>query len=179
MFISYTPSTHSFFISGHVTTQSRKLPFKSANSPFAKQWHIADRKHLLPNTLRRFLLAEWYFVTNSAHKSVPLLYHFLVLTTVLGTMRRAVDSTGHRVPRTKPTCLLHTWRPHRQPPFALVLHLHQHQSSHNLHPQYLAKNQSTQHCQSLITPGSNHPLMLKPHKILNLPLDECIDNTHI
>jgi hypothetical protein len=30
--------------------------------------------------------------------------------------------------------------------FMLVLHLHQHQSSHNLHLQYLAKNQFTQHC---------------------------------
>jgi hypothetical protein len=40
---------------------------------------------------------------------------------------------GHQVPQTKPTCLLHTCRPHRQRPFALVLHLHLHQSSRNLH----------------------------------------------
>jgi hypothetical protein len=53
------------------------------------------------------------------------------------------------------------------------------QSSCNLHLQYLAKNQSTQHCQSLITPGSDHPPVLEPHMVLNLPLDECIDNTHI
>jgi hypothetical protein len=33
---------------------------------------------------------------------------------VLATMRPALDPAGHRVPRTKPTCLLHTWRPHRQ-----------------------------------------------------------------
>jgi hypothetical protein len=32
-------------------------------------------------------------------------------------MRPALDSAGHRVPRTKPTCLLHTWRPHRRRPF--------------------------------------------------------------
>jgi hypothetical protein len=57
-------------------------------------------------------------------------------------MRLALDPAGHRVPRTKPTCLLHTWRPHRRRPFVLVLHLHQHQSSRNLHLQYLAKNQS-------------------------------------
>jgi hypothetical protein len=57
----------------------------------------------------------------------------------------------------KPTCLLHTWRPHRRRPFALVVHLHQHQSSRNLHLQYLAMNQSTQRCQSLITQGSDHP----------------------
>jgi hypothetical protein len=44
---------------------------------------------------------------------------------------------------------------------------------------YLAKDQCTQRCQSLITPGSNHPPVLKPHMVLNLPLDECIDNTHI
>jgi hypothetical protein len=66
----------------------------------------------------------------------------------------------------KPTCLLHTWRPHWQRPFALVLHLHQHQSSHNLHLQYLAKNQSTQRCQSLITQGSDHPPVLEPHMVL-------------
>jgi hypothetical protein len=86
---------------------------------------------------------------------------------VLATMRPALDSVGHRVPRTKPTCLLHTWRPHWQRPFALVLHLHQHQSSHNLHLQYLAKSQSTQCCQSLITPGSDHPPVLELHMVLN------------
>jgi hypothetical protein len=80
----------------------------------------------------------------------------------------ALDSTGHRVPRTKPTCLLHTRRPHRQRPFALVLHLHQHQSNHNLHLQYLAKNQATQCCQSLITPRSDHPPVLEPHMVPNM-----------
>jgi hypothetical protein len=98
---------------------------------------------------------------------------------VLATMRPALDSAGNRVPRTKPTYLLPTWRPHRQRPFALVIHLHQHESSLNLYLQYLAKNQSTQHCQSLITQGSDHPSVLEPHMVLNLPLDECIDNTHI
>jgi hypothetical protein len=86
---------------------------------------------------------------------------------VFATMRRALYSAGHRVPQTKPTYLLHTWRPHRQWPFALVLHLHQHQSSRNLHLQYLAKNQSTQRCQSLITPGSDHPPVLESHMVLN------------
>jgi hypothetical protein len=86
---------------------------------------------------------------------------------VSSTMRPALDPAGHRVRRTKPTCLLHTWRPHRRRPFALVLHLHQHQSSCNLHLQYLAKNQSTQRCQSLITQGSDHPLVLEPHMVLN------------
>jgi hypothetical protein len=33
-----------------------------------------------------------------------------------------------------------TWRPHRRRPFVLVLHLHQYQSSRNLHLQYLVKN---------------------------------------
>jgi hypothetical protein len=80
-------------------------------------------------------------------------------------MRPAPYPTGHRVPRTKPTCLLHTWRPHRRRPFALVLHLHQHQSSRNLHLQYLAKNQSTQRCQSLITQGRDHPPVLEPHMV--------------
>jgi hypothetical protein len=82
-------------------------------------------------------------------------------------MRPVLDPTGHRVPWMKPTCLLHTWRPHRQRPFVLVLHLHQHESSRNLHLQYLAKNQSTQHCLSLITPGSDHPLVLEPHMALS------------
>jgi hypothetical protein len=80
---------------------------------------------------------------------------------------------GHRVPRTKPTCLLHTWRPHRRRPFTLVLHLHQHQSSRNLHLQYLAKNQSTQRCQSLITQGSDHPPVLEPHVVLTHQSDQC------
>jgi hypothetical protein len=31
---------------------------------------------------------------------------------------------------------------------------------------YLAKNQSTQRCQSLITPGSGHPPVLEPHMVL-------------
>jgi hypothetical protein len=60
--------------------------------------------------------------------------------------------------------------PHRRRPFALVLHLHQHQSSRNLHLQYLAKNQSTQRCQSLITQGSDHPPVLEPHMVLNAGL---------
>jgi hypothetical protein len=81
-------------------------------------------------------------------------------------MRPVLDPAGHRVPRMKPTCLLHTWRPHQRRPFALALHLHQHQSSRNLHLQYLPKNQSTQRCQSLITQGSDHPLVLEPHMVL-------------
>jgi hypothetical protein len=85
-------------------------------------------------------------------------------------MQPALDPTGHRVPRTKPTCLLHTWRPHWQRPFALVLHLHQHESSRNLHLQYIAKNQSTQRCQSLVTQGSDHPPVLEPHMVLNTPV---------
>jgi hypothetical protein len=40
-------------------------------------------------------------------------------------------------------------------------------SSRNLHLQYLAKNQSTQHCQSLITQGSDHPPVLEPHMVLS------------
>jgi hypothetical protein len=93
---------------------------------------------------------------------------------ILGTMQSVFDSAGHRVPRTKPTCLLHTWRPHQPRPFALFLHLHQHQSNHNLHLQYLAKSQSTPRCQSLITPGSDHPLVLEPHakSVLTLFPDE-------
>jgi hypothetical protein len=42
-----------------------------------------------------------------------------------------------------------------------------HESSRNLHLQYLAKNQSTQRCQSLITQGSDHPPVLEPHMVLS------------
>jgi hypothetical protein len=52
---------------------------------------------------------------------------------------------------------------HCHKPFTLIIHLHQHQSSRNLHLQYLAMGQSTQHCQSLITPRSEHPLVVEPH----------------
>jgi hypothetical protein len=45
-------------------------------------------------------------------------------------------------------------------PFAPALHLHQRRSSRNLHLQYSAKSQSTPRCQSLITPGSDHPSVL-------------------
>jgi hypothetical protein len=45
---------------------------------------------------------------------------------VLATMRPALDPAGQHVPWTKPTCLLHTRRPHRQRPVTLVLHLHPH-----------------------------------------------------
>jgi hypothetical protein len=92
-------------------------------------------------------------------------------------MRPALDPAGHRVPRTKPTCLLHTWRPHQRRPFALVLHLHQHQSSRNLHLHYLAKNQSTQRCQSLITEGSDHPPVLEPHMVLTTHFFFCCGAT--
>jgi hypothetical protein len=55
---------------------------------------------------------------------------------------------------------------HRQWP--LVLHLHHHQSSRNLQLQYIAKSQYTQHCQSLITSGSDHPPVLEPHKLSHI-----------
>jgi hypothetical protein len=50
--------------------------------------------------------------------------------------------------------------------FRTFLHLHQHQSSRDLHLQYFANNQSTQCCQSLITQGSDHPPVLEPHMVL-------------
>jgi hypothetical protein len=46
-------------------------------------------------------------------------------------------------------------------PFALALHPHQRKSSRKLHLQYSAKSQSTPHCQSLITAGSDHPPVLR------------------
>jgi hypothetical protein len=70
-----------------------------------------------------------------------------------------------------------TWRPHRRRPFALVLHLHQHQSSRNLHLQYLAKKQSTQRCQPLITQGSDHLPVLEPHMVLRASLDDSMSHS--
>jgi hypothetical protein len=93
-------------------------------------------------------------------------------------MRPALDPDGHRVSRMKPTCLPHTWRPHRRRSFALVLHLHQHQSSRNLHLQYLAKNQSTLRCQSLIIQGSDHPPVLEPHMVLKNPNSDLGDTAN-
>jgi hypothetical protein len=44
--------------------------------------------------------------------------------------------------------------------------------------QYLAKSQSTQCCQSLITPGSDHPPVLEPHRSSTYPLMSAL-TTHI
>jgi hypothetical protein len=65
---------------GHVITHSRKVPFTSANSPFAEWWYIADRKHLYRILFSIFFLPNGISLPNSAHKSVPFLYQFLVLT---------------------------------------------------------------------------------------------------
>jgi hypothetical protein len=77
-------------------------------------------------------------------------------------MHPALDPVGHCVPRAKPTCLIDTLRPHRLRPFVLVLHLHQHKSSRNLHLEYLAKDQShnvvnhSSHQEATIHWSSNH-----------------------
>jgi hypothetical protein len=79
--LSYT--RHQFvpsFYLGHVITYSRKLHFKNANSPFAERWHIADRKHLYRILWGDFPCRMVFSLPNSAHKSVPFLYKFLVLT---------------------------------------------------------------------------------------------------
>jgi hypothetical protein len=49
----------------------------------------------------------------------------------------------------------------RHRPFVLALHLHQRESSRNLHLQYSAKSQSTPYFQSLITARSDHPPLLR------------------
>jgi hypothetical protein len=89
MSISHTPSTRPLLISGHVTTHSRKFPFKSANSPFAERQRIADRKRPLLNLLIRFFLAEWYFITNLG----PQVNRFLVL--FFGVNRNHAKSSIH------------------------------------------------------------------------------------
>jgi hypothetical protein len=75
----------------------------------------------------------------------------------LATMRPALDPAGHRVPRAEPTCLSTPRRPRKAKTFLARLHQHQRKSSCNLHLQFSAKSQSTPHCQSLITPRSDHP----------------------
>jgi hypothetical protein len=51
--------------------------------------------------------------------------------------------------------------PTRHRPYTLALHLHQRNSSRNLHLQYSAKSQFTPCCQSLITARSDHPPVLE------------------
>jgi hypothetical protein len=83
---------------------------------------------------------------------------------VLATMRPALDSASHRVPRTKPNCLLHTWRPHWQRPFALILHLHQ-----PVKPQpapAILSQESVHTTLSITHLGSNHPPVLEPYMVL-------------
>jgi hypothetical protein len=67
---------------------------------------------------------------------------------------------GHRVHRVDPTSPFFGG-PVRLRPFTPALHLHQCKSSRILHPQYSAKSQSTPCCQSLITPRSDHPPVLR------------------
>jgi hypothetical protein len=55
---------------------------------------------------------------------------------LLVSMWPALDPVGHLVSRTKPTCLSTPRMSHRHRPFVLVLHLHQHKPSRNLHLQY-------------------------------------------
>jgi hypothetical protein len=90
----------------------------------------------------------------------------------LATMRPALDPTGLRVPRVRPTVSPLLGGPTRHRPFTPALHLHQRKSSRNLHLQCSAKSQFTPRCQSLTTARSDHP------PVLNRSFDECIDNTH-
>jgi hypothetical protein len=87
-------------------------------------------------------------------------------------------SFAHRVHQVEPTCLSTPQRPHRLRPFTPALHLHQCKSSRNLHLQYLTKCQSTPLCQSLVTPRSNHPPVIKcfgPHQGLPTPIDKWVN----
>jgi hypothetical protein len=94
-------------------------------------------------------------------------------------MRPALDSAGHRVPRTKATCRLHTWGPHRAMTFRAC-------SSPAPTPVKL------QPAPAILSQESVHTMLSITHHIrklpttgprttqaLNLPLDECIDNTHV
>jgi hypothetical protein len=64
---------------GHVITYSRMIPSSSANNPSVEWWRTTDRKYLYRILWGEFP-AEWRFLPNSTHKSVPFLYQFLVLT---------------------------------------------------------------------------------------------------
>jgi hypothetical protein len=68
-----------FLYPGHVIMYSWKLPFSSANSPSAEWWRTTNRKYLCRSFEENFL-PNGASLPNSAHKSVPSLYQFLVLT---------------------------------------------------------------------------------------------------
>jgi hypothetical protein len=73
----------------------------------------------------------------------------------LATMRPALDPIRPPGPLSQAYLSLHS-----SGPFAHALHLQQCKSSRNLHLQYSAKSQFRPRCQSLATPGSDHPLVL-------------------
>jgi hypothetical protein len=98
------------------------------------------------------LLLNGVSLPNSAHKLVSFLYQFLVLTDTRFETSLFVSPLLR-----DPARLRH---------FVSTLHLHQRKSSCSLHLQYSARSQSTPRCQSLITLGSDHSLILRrsgPH----------------
>jgi hypothetical protein len=95
----------------------------------------------------------------------------------LATMWPAPSPVVHRVPRTEPTCLSISRRPFKaEDPFAPVLHRQQHELGRSLHlrteprvsPTPIVNHSSLR---------SGHPSTTGTLLVLNLPLDECIDNT--
>ena len=89
--------------------------------------------------------------------------HWLLFSTALAVLAPCephLIPSGHRVHRTKPTCLSIPRRPPWLRPFALVLHLHQRKPSRILHMQILS--QESVHTTLSIThhKESDHPLVL-------------------
>jgi hypothetical protein len=74
-----------------VRAKSPRDPAKRANSPFAERKQTADRKHLCRIFWRKSSPVEWDLSPNRAHKSVPLLYKFLVLTPVTRARARELN----------------------------------------------------------------------------------------
>jgi hypothetical protein len=78
----------------------------------------------------------------------------------LATMRPTLDPVRPPSPSSRAYFSPLLGGPAQLRPFTLTLHLHLRKSNRNLHLPYSAKSQSTPRCQSLITPGSDHPLVL-------------------
>jgi hypothetical protein len=105
-------------------------------------------------------------------------------------MRLALDSTGHQVPRTKPTCLLHTWRPHHNDLSCLFLtysntsqaatctcNTYPRISPHNV-VNHSSHQEATIHCSSNHTWSSPSPMAIIGYLACMLN-DTIVDKHHV
>jgi hypothetical protein len=80
MSISYPSSICPFLVSGPRHHAFPKTSFFKHKQSFCRMMAYCRLQASLPNPLRRFFLPNGILLPNSAHKSVPFLYQFLVLT---------------------------------------------------------------------------------------------------